>query len=472
MVNLSNVKHPLNRSVSIVCAVYIGLLCVILSFATYRLYTKTMYDRYEKQLASILNYVEAHIDHDDMAECARTYVESEKYREFQAFFDELIDYYEDVHYLYIMQVNDPDAQFEIAEICAANSSYEKEFEPEMVMHLGDAEEGWYDKETAQLFRDALQGDEDTVVVNESEWGTDYTLARPLVSSSGEHYGLLCADISIDQINETIYRNIYITLAMILLPGALFVFLLILWMRKNVTEPLKQLENSVAAFARESTGRRDPDDLLFTPPDIRTHNEVESLTKAITKLSADMRDYVKDIIAAENEAKGLQVHVSEMNTIAYQDALTHVKNKAAYDEAARALSRDILNESAEFAIVMVDLNGLKEINDRYGHEKGNEFIVGCCGLICEVYDHSPVYRVGGDEFVVILQGEDYRSRDALLTRIRGEYSQYLFAGGLPAWRSYSAAVGMAVYAPGDTVESVFSRADQDMYEAKKKLKSGR
>ena len=469
---MSNVKRPLNRSVSIVCAVYIGLLCIILSLATYELYTKAMYERYEKQLASILNYVEAHIDKDDMAECARTYVESEKYKEFQAFFDEFYDYYEDVHYLYIMQVNDPDAPYEIVEICAANSSYEKEFEPDLVMHLGDAEEGWYDAATAQRFREILQGDEDAVIVNGSEWGTDYTLARPLVTSTGEHFGLLCADISIDQINDTIYRNIYITLAIILLPGALFIFLLILWMRKNVTEPLKQLENSVADFARSSTGRRDPDDLLFTPPEIHTQNEVESLTGAITKLSADMRDYVKEITAAENETKGLQVHVTEMNAIVYRDELTHVKNRAAFNKAAKKLDQDIENERAEFGFVMADLNSLKEINDRYGHDKGNEYITGACELICSVYDHSPVFRIGGDEFVILLQGQDYRQRDALLTRIRGEFSQYASSGGNIPWRHYSAAVGMAVYEPGDTVDAVFNRADQDMYEAKMKIKADR
>ena len=466
---MSDVKRPLNRTVSIVCALFISLLCIILSAATYRLYTRTMYERYEKQLSSILNYVEAQIDHDDMAECARTYVESEKYKEFQVFFDELIDHYEDVHYLYIMQVNDPDAKSEIAEICAANSSYEKEFEPDLVMHLGDAEEGWYDKETAQRFRDALQGDVDTVVVNVSEWGADYTLARPLITSTGEHYGLLCADISIDQINETIYRNIYITLAMIILPGILFIFLLILWMRKNVTGPLKQLENSVTAFAKSSTGRRDPDDLLFTPPEIHTQNEVESLSNAITKLSGDMRDYVREIIEVKNAAKGLQVHVTEMNAIVYRDELTHVKNRTAFNKTAKKLDEDIENGRAQFALVMADLNSLKEINDKYGHDKGNEYIVGSCGLICNVYDHSPVFRVGGDEFVVLLQGEDYRQRDALLTRIRGEFSQYECAGGLSPWKSYSAAVGMAVYEPGDTVDAVFSRADQEMYRDKMKIK---
>lgn len=94
--------RPLNRSVTIVCVAFFALLCVVLSVATYRIYTTTMYDRFQKQLKSIVTYIEGHIDNDDMAECARTYVESEKYKEFQTFFDDMIDRYTDVHYLYIM----------------------------------------------------------------------------------------------------------------------------------------------------------------------------------------------------------------------------------------------------------------------------------------------------------------------------------------------------------------------------------
>jgi GGDEF domain-containing protein len=54
--------------------------------------------------------------------------------------------------------------------------------------------------------------------------------------------------------------------------------------------------------------------------------------------------------------------------------------------------------------MFDLNDLKHINDRYGHERGDEYIVNCCRLICQVFKHSPVFRIGGDEFVALLRGE--------------------------------------------------------------------
>ena len=455
---------------TMVCAVFIVLLCLVLSLTTYWIYTTTMFDRYQKQMASILDYVESRIDIDDMAVCARTYEESEAYQEFQAFFDDFIDHYQDVHFLYIMQVVEPGDPLRTREICAANSTYEKEFEPELVLHLGDAEAGWYDPEMEDRFYAIQMGDEDVYLINASEWGMDYTLARPLVSSGGDHYGLLCVDVSVEELNAVVYRNIHINIAVIIVSGILFSLMLLLWMRSSVIKPLKLLDQSVVAFAETSTGKRNPDDLLYTPPDIRAKNEVRHLSDAIAKLSEDMKDYVKRMIEAEDENKGLQAHVTEMNTLAFQDALTKVKNKAAYDQKEEALNRDIQNQTAQFGIVMIDLNHLKETNDRYGHEHGNEYLIGTCRIICDVYKHSSVYRVGGDEFVVVIQGADYKEKDRLLKKLRELIADSAADETREPWKRYSAAVGMAVYQPGDDVEAVFRRADQKMYKAKSVMKA--
>lgn len=457
--------RPLRRSISLVSVLFFATLSLILSFATYRIYTSTMLERYQKQMKSILDYVERHIDHEDMSECARTYVESERYAQFQAFFDEFIDYYEDVHYLYIMKVEDPDAPINIRDICSANSSYEKENEPDMVLHLGDGEGGWYDAGTAREFLAIQEGNEDVFYINPSQWGVDYTLARPLVNAAGEHYGLLCADVSVDEINAVVYRNIYINIAVIVVAGSLFILLLLLWMRRNVTVPLNLLETSVAEYAGNSAGKRDPEDLVFNAPTLKVHNEVQSLSQAVVKLSEDMREYAKGLVAAENESEGLK-------TQAYQDALTKVKNKAAYDIAAQALARDAANNIAEFAIVMVDLNRLKRINDQYGHERGNEYIVGSSRLVCDEFSHSPVFRIGGDEFAVILQGDDFYRREILFAELRERFRLSAENEMVDPWKRYSAAVGMSAYGPGDSVEAVFKRADAAMYEEKSRQRTAR
>jgi len=488
MKNNSTRKHPLNRSIMLAGILFILLLGIVISAVTIVVTRESFYARYKKQMESILNYVEAHLDHDDMAKCAGTFEKTEKYEAFQAFLDSFIDSYadnaflnnpasdlkyKDVHYIYIMKVADAGDPYEIYEICTANSTYEKENNPDDVLTLGDHAEDpddWYDEKTREQFRAILKGGREVFLTNDSEWGVDYTLARPVADSSGTAYGLLCVDVSKDQLIETVTKTILINISSVIGLGILFITLLLIWMRVSVTNPLRDLENSVVSFAETTAGKRDPDELVFTPPAIRSNNEVASLSKAVTKLSADMRDYIKGMLAAENEARDLQEHVTEMNDIAYKDALTQVKNKAAYDEKAESLSWDIKARTARFGIVMADLNYLKEINDKFGHDKGNEYIVGSCRLICEIYTHSPVFRIGGDEFVVVLEGQDYDNREKLITQARDTFRRTWHASERHPWQRYSVALGMAAWQPEDSVEAVFNRADHEMYEKKAAMKA--
>jgi FOG: GGDEF domain len=76
------------------------------------------------------------------------------------------------------------------------------------------------------------------------------------------------------------------------------------------------------------------------------------------------------------------------------------NKVAYDEAKIILNKKIAAGVANFCIIMIDINYLKKINDTYGHERGNEYLINACKLACDVFGKDNVYRVGGDEFVVI------------------------------------------------------------------------
>ena len=70
----------------------------------------------------------------------------------------------------------------------------------------------------------------------------------------------------------------------------------------------------------------------------------------------------------------------------------------------------------FAVVVCDINNLKAVNDLYGHKEGDECIRNACVKICRVFSHSPVFRTGGDEFIIILSGEDYYQRNDLLNQI--------------------------------------------------------
>lgn len=155
-------------------------------------------------------------------------------------------------------------------------------------------------------------------------------------------------------------------------------------------------------------------------------------------------------------------------IANKDALTGIGNKYAYTRKEAEVNKEIRNGTVRpYAIVVCDLNGLKQVNDTRGHKAGDAYICEACRLICELYDHSPVYRVGGDEFAVFLRGTDYEHRDELLMELNRISDENIQSG------KASVAAGMAGYEPADQeMHDTFGRADERMYDRKRQMKKGK
>ena len=165
------------------------------------------------------------------------------------------------------------------------------------------------------------------------------------------------------------------------------------------------------------------------------------------------------------------YINDLNTLAYADALTSVRNRSAYDVAMRELQkRIVMNERVEFAIALFDCDDLKVINDEYGHDKGNVYLRNACHLICRIFERSVVYRVGGDEFVVILQNEDYKERDILKTRFIKKSAE-ISAFAKEGFEKIRVSVGIAAYDPriDRSVKDVAIHADHLMYENKRDRK---
>ena len=136
-----------------------------------------------------------------------------------------------------------------------------------------------------------------------------------------------------------------------------------------------------------------------------------------------------------------------------------------------LGRQAAKAGGKYAVVMVDLNNLKHVNDEYGHKAGDTYITGCCDMIGDVFKNSAVYRIGGDEFVVILQDDDYENRIALTEKLKSDYENSFSQEDKDPWYRFSAAVGIAENDQDDTTfESVFKRADEAMYGDKASFKS--
>ena len=171
---------------------------------------------------------------------------------------------------------------------------------------------------------------------------------------------------------------------------------------------------------------------------------------------------------EVTVSSLRQYVENMNDMAFTDPLTHVKNKTAYNRAILALHEDMARGPVKFGLVMFDLNNLKHINDTYGHEHGDEYIINSCRLICHVFKHSPVFRIGGDEFVALLEGSDLDECDARVAEL--DAAVEATASADKPWQRLSIAKGTAYSTPGDTApEDVFVRADRAMYANKRRMK---
>ena len=152
--------------------------------------------------------------------------------------------------------------------------------------------------------------------------------------------------------------------------------------------------------------------------------------------------------------------------AFTDPMTGAKSKHAYLTHEKAINTAIDNgTSPNFAVVVCDVNGLKKINDTLGHKAGDEYIRKAFDMICDIFQHSPVYRVGGDEFVVILTGRDYVIRNELLLALHDRSVEHIGTGGVVV------SGGLSEYVSGEDMSyhSVFQRADELMYEEKKLLK---
>lgn len=160
-------------------------------------------------------------------------------------------------------------------------------------------------------------------------------------------------------------------------------------------------------------------------------------------------------------------LGSVKQMAFKDPLTCVRNSNAYAEAKKEYDHQINSGLIdELGVVVFDLNDLKTINDTLGHEAGDNYLKEGCRIICTVFKHSPVFRIGGDEFVAVLKGEDYENREELFRSFNEIIENNLKNGGAIV------SAGICTFKQDSDIsfDSVFKRADARMYARKKELKS--
>ena len=460
------IRNPLKTSMLKICAVTFSVLCVALTLLNYFSYRKLLFDQYDAHMKNVLTNTACVIDTDDLAECIRTGEESDKYHDLQRELDMRKDN-TDLHYLYIIIPLNTDETDNVQNVIAAMSSKEYAETPEDKVELNSLTGDSYSPQIVEKYLDAYNSGELSYFENITEFGHDYTALMPLYDSSGNKIAALCIDIEMSDIYHQLFDHSLMTVVVTLMAGLLISILFMEWTKRNVLKPIETLEKSVSDYLDKGLDSQDPQSLLFEMPDVHSGNEVESLARKIVLMSEALCVTVSNTLLTEEE-------LAEMSIIAHKDALTQVGNKSAYKNYLDEMQEKVENGDAAFAVVMADINRLKEINDTYGHEKGDIYIRMCCSILCGVYQHSPVFRVGGDEFIIFLTGHDYEQRKELLSKAKERLSQARRAPDVQPWTAASVALGMAVYTPeSDTsVQQVVTRADRKMYANKNRMHKAR
>ena len=174
-------------------------------------------------------------------------------------------------------------------------------------------------------------------------------------------------------------------------------------------------------------------------------------------------------AFENMATHLQEREKELRFSANRDSLTGLRNTTAYKRWVTELNKEIANKAANFGVAIFDLNQLKKTNDTYGHDVGDKLIATAAKVISDVFKRSPVFRIGGDEFLAVLRHRDLENCEKLFAQLDLECAKVRIEenGEIPI----SIARGFAMFESDKDLyfNDVFKRADNAMYENKRKRK---
>ncbi len=325
----------------------------------------------------------------------------------------------------------------------------------------------FDESFGPYLPDLLAGRPIPPIISNDKFGYLLTIYKPVYNSVGKCVCYVGVDFSMDIITD--YGRMFISKVIALFSGLLiFIFVLeLMFIENNIILPVNTMAYCAKNFAYDSEEAREQNIEHIKSLEIKTNDEIENLYEAFLKTTSDSMHYFENL-------KRSKIQLAVMDELAHTDSLTGLKNKTAYTETTTRLDAEIAAGVADFAIIMIDVNFLKKVNDTYGHERGNEYLINACMLACSVFGEGNVYRVGGDEFVVILDGENLTHCEAMVNRLRGVIEKFRADKTLEAWEKVSAAVGVAHYRAGvdKTADEVFKRADSDMYQNKLAMKATR
>ena len=299
--------------------------------------------------------------------------------------------------------------------------------------------------------------------NTPEYGALVTAGCPVFNDRNDIVGYAMVDISMNEVRASqsaaVRKLLAITLGVTLIVAAISIIAI----NKAVVDPINQLTDAAERFRKDNELQSH----VFENLNIHTGDEIETLAESMALMEESLNRNIANLVQVSDA-------LEKSEKLAVKDALTGIRNKLGYNREAERLENEIASGTAKFGLAMIDLNFLKVMNDEYGHEKGDLALINISKIICDIFLHSPVFRIGGDEFIVILQNNDYDKAPELIKQFEDKIDAIAQDESLPPWERVSASLGCAMYDPAiDTgVDDVFQRADKAMYLRKIEMKTVR
>ena len=293
------------------------------------------------------------------------------------------------------------------------------------------------------------------------WGSFYSAYSPIFDSKGKVAGIIGVDFNAKWYEEQIARQIrMIVFACVLsiIGGGGIVFLFTRRTRKQfqiLNKEMGKMTDEIEELAEElslTTGFQAVDAERYMNPGKFKAADTSTLLQEIYDRLRSVREELRE-------------YIEKAHIMAYTDILTGMGNRNAYFEVKEKLNKKISKGNVTFAVAIFDINGLKNANDDYGHETGDLMIVSVAEILKQFFKKGTLFRIGGDEFVAIVENTSNEQMSIILDKISAEIdSKIIVKNELHIPLAISK--GFSVYTPEDKeVKIVVQRADAQMYQDK-------
>jgi len=374
----------------------------------------------------------------------------EQYNKIQQNIDSYIHNLSNIKYLYIIAHGDKDAKYDMYLIDSS--------EEPLYYGAGAFEE------RGDEFEEFTPEKSIPTISNSEQWGWLCSDYAPIYNSEGKCIAIVGCDIEMTDVIAARTQYFIKVLIGTLALSIMVLIIAVVVISRLIIKPIKDINTAVQEFTPAS----DTIEAHVINLDMHSSNEIQAIYDAIRSMEINIVDYINNITNMKEDIEKKVNQINKLSVESFKDDLTHVGNKAAYLQKAKELE----NTTKDYALVMVDINDLKQINDQFGHKAGDVYIKGCCQIICDTFKHSPIYRIGGDEFIIVVSdNEDYTNRFELFTKLETTFNESYNNADKEPWARFSASAGLAESASDDfSVDLVFKRADKAMYEAKSNFKT--